>query len=141
MANYHLAILKQPYVDMILAGQKVVESRFTKTRRVPFGNIQPGDTLFLKISSGTVCATATVAKVAEFAPLTPEKIAELKYQHNHLIKGADEYWQSRGDCKFGVLLWLTDVETIKPIRIDKKDWRAWVVLTKDNNYGLCEKAL
>ena len=139
MANYHLAILRQPYVDMILDGRKVVESRLTKTRCAPFGNIHPGDTVFLKISSGPVCATAKVIKVKDFTQLTPSKILKLKDNYNHLIKGADEYWQSKADCEFGILIWLADIKPIEPVRIDKKDWRAWVVLTKENNYGLLEK--
>jgi hypothetical protein len=112
--NYHLVILKKPYLEAILDGRKPVESRFWKTRRYPFGRVLPGD----------------------FENLTPEQIIEIKQQYNHLIGGADEHWQKRADCKFGFLVWLKDVRTIKPVRIHKKDWRAWVVLTEKQNFGL-----
>lgn len=138
--NYHLVILKKPYLDLILNGRKSVESRFTRTRCAPFGRILVGDELFFKISSGPVCARATVSKVKEFTNLTKEKVNKLKKQYNHLICGGDEYWQEKQDCDFGILVWLKNVKPIEPVRIDKKDWRAWVVLTEAQNYGLLKKA-
>jgi len=136
MANCHLVILKKPYLDAILASSKTIESRFTKTKRSYFGRVLPGDKLFLKESSGPVCATAKVAAVKNFENLTPQQIIEIKQQYNHYIKGSEEYWRSKADCRFGVLVWLKDVEPIEPVRIRKKDWRAWVVLTVKENFGL-----
>jgi len=147
MANYHLVILKKPYLEAILSGDKTVESRLTKTKRPYFGRVLPGDKLFLKQSGGPVCAMAKVAAVKSFENLTPGKITEIKQRYNHLIKGGEEYWQSSGplaeskaDCKFGVLVWLKDVEPIEPVRIHKKDWRGWVVLTDKENFGLLKRA-
>ena len=136
MSNYHLAILKKSYLDAILDGRKPIESRFWKTRRSAFGRVMPGDKLFLKISSGPVCGMATVEAVKNFENLTPEQIIAIKQQYNHLIGGADEHWRNRADCKFGFLVWLKDVRVIKPVRIHKKDWRAWVVLTEKEDFGL-----
>ena len=136
MANYHLAILKKPYLDAILDGRKTIESRFSSTRRYAFGRVLPGDKIFLKESSGPVCAVATAAAVENFADLTPDKIAALKQQYNCHIVGCDEYWQSKANCRFGFLVWLKDVELIKPVRISKRDWRGWVVLTEKENFGL-----
>ncbi len=139
MRNHHLVILKKPYLEAIIEGQKRVESRFTKTRRPHFGQIYPGDEIFLKLSSGPVCATATAAAVKYFENLTPKQILQLKQQYNHLICGSDNYWQSRANCKFGFLVWLESVRAIKPICISNRDWRAWVVLTERENFGLLKK--
>lgn len=136
MPDYHLVILKKPYLDLILAGEKTVESRFTRTKRPPFGKVASGDTLFLKESSGSVRAVATAAAVKNFAELTPEQITAIKQQYNQLIKGAEQYWRDKADCRFGLLVWLEDVQPIKPLRISKKDWRGWVVLTEKENFGL-----
>ena len=136
MSNYHLVILKKPYLDAILDGRKSIESRFWKTRRYAFGRVLPDDILFLKLSSGPVCGMATVEAVKNFENLTPEQIIAIKQQYNHLIGGADEHWQKRADCKFGLLVWLKDVRAIEPVRIRKKDWRAWVVLTEKEDFGL-----
>jgi predicted transcriptional regulator len=134
--NHHLVILKSQYLEAILAGRKQIESRFTKTNCVPFGQVLVGDKLFLKASSGPVCAVATAAAVKNFADLTPQQILKLKQQYNHRIVGSDEYWQSKANCAFGLLVWLKDVSAIEPVRIGKKDWRAWVVLTEKENFGL-----
>jgi ASC-1-like (ASCH) protein len=134
--KYHLVILKQPYLGAILDGRKAVESRFWKTKRSAFGRVMPGDKLFLKLSSGPVCGMATVEAVKNFENLTPEQIISIKQEYNHLIGGTDEHWQQRVDCKFGFLVWLKDVRAIEPVQINKKDWRAWVVLTDKEDFGL-----
>ena len=134
--NHHLAILKRPYLDAVLEGRKQIESRFSRTKHPAFGQVRPGDTLFLKLSAGPVCATAAVAAVEDFNDLTPQKMLQLKLLHNRHILGTDEYWQSKLNSKFGLLVWLKDVRLIEPVRIQKKDWRAWVVLTPNNNFGL-----
>jgi len=134
--NNHLAILKKPYLDAILEGRKQVESRFSKVRGPAFGQVFGGDRLFLKVSSGPVCATARVAAVENFENLTPRKIVELKQRYNRYILGPDEYWRSKSDSKFGFLAWIEDVRRIEPVRINKKDWRAWVILTENSDFGL-----
>jgi ASC-1-like (ASCH) protein len=136
MANYHLVILKKPYLDAILDGRKHVESRFSKSKRYAFGRVLPGDILFLKLSSGPVCGIATVEAVKNFENLTPGQVAKIKQQYNDYVQGTDEYWRSKSDCKFGFLVRLRDVRTIEPVRIHKKDWRAWVVLTEKEDFGL-----
>ena len=136
MNNYHLVILKQPYIRAILEGRKKIELRLTKSRHHGFGRVFPGDKLFIKESSGPVCATATVEAVKNYQNLTPEKILEIKQRYNHQIGGNDEYWHGKMDCKFCFLVWLKDIKSIEPVRIRKKDWRAWVVLTEKENFGL-----
>ena len=136
MVKTHLVILKKCYLDKILDGSKTIELRLTKTAVPPFGNIAIGDTLFLKESSGPVCAAAKVSAFAEFKNLTPAKITKLKAEFNNKICGEDEYWKFKSDCRFAVLVWLKNVKSIKPVRIDKKDLRAWVVLSQGQNFGL-----
>ncbi|MBN2456200.1 MAG: ASCH domain-containing protein [Sedimentisphaerales bacterium] len=136
MTKSHLVVLKKSYLEAILAGRKTIESRFTKNRCQPFGQVAQGDKLFLKISSGPVCATAAVSNVRSFDDITAEKLNSIRKQYNFHICGSDTYWQSKADCRYGLLLWLTDVKTIKPVRINKKDWRGWVVLSEKENFGL-----
>jgi len=136
MTNYHLVILKQPYLNAILDGRKQIESRFTKTKREPIGQIRPGDRLFLKESSGPVRAVATAAAIKNFCNLTPGQIAKIRQRYNGQIRGTDGYWRGKADCRFGFLVWLNHVEPIEPVRIHKRDWRAWVVLTAKENFGL-----
>jgi ASC-1-like (ASCH) protein len=140
MTSYHLVILKKPYLEDILKGKKSIECRLTMTRRYFFGRVQPGDRLFLKISSGPVCAIATVSEVKSFENLTPTKVCQIERSYNCYIGGNSEYWKSKMNCRFGLLVWLKDVKRIEPCWINKKDWRAWVVLTEKGNFGLSPTA-
>jgi ASC-1-like (ASCH) protein len=134
--NYHLVILKKPYLDLILAGRKTIESRFYQTKHKWLAQVGAGDKLFLKASSGPVMATATVAAVKNFVNLTARQVAELKEQYNQQIYGNARYWQDKMNSRFGILVWLKDVQRIAPRYITKADWRAWVVLTRREHFGL-----
>jgi hypothetical protein len=77
-----------------------------------------------------------VAAVKNFENLTPEQILQLKHHYNQHIGGNEEYWHGKIDCRFGFLVWLKNVEPMEPVWISKKDWRAWVVLSEKENFGL-----
>ena len=136
MANAHLVILKKPYLNDILAGRKTVESRLTRTRRSPLGEIAKGDKLFFKITSGPVCAIGRVKKVMQFENLTPSRIKRIEQEYNDRILGTDLYWTEKRQSRYCVLIWLENIKNIPPRLINKKDWRAWVVLTSQNNFDL-----
>jgi hypothetical protein len=95
----------------------------------------------LKESSGLVSATAMVKAVKNFENLTPKQIIKIKQQYNHYIIGSDEYWRSKSNCRFGFLVWLEGIKSIEPVRINKKDWRAWVVLTEKENFDLLRQTM
>jgi ASC-1-like (ASCH) protein len=132
----HLAILKFPYLKAVIVGQKTIETRLTRTKRQPFGQIDVGDFVYLKQASGPICATAKVAVVKIYENLDRLEIDKIKKLYNKQICGSQSYWQSKTDCRYGLLIWLKDVKKIPPVSINKKDQRAWVVLSKDLNYGL-----
>ena len=136
MRRHHLVILKQPYIDAVLAGGKTVESRFGVTRHQPFGAISSDDIMFLKQSCGPVRAKCRAARVLQYNDLTPAKISSIRRRYGRQIGGDDSYWQQRADCRYGTLIWLDSVTAIEPVRIDKRDRRAWVVLSGDRNFGL-----
>ena len=136
MAEWHLVILKRPYIEAILAGRKTVESRFMLRRRAPFGRVMAGDRFFLKISSGPVCAVADVKRVLEFENLSPGRMGRIKRRYNGRILGSDQYWLEKRESRYGVLIWLGGVKCIKPMRIAKKDWRGWDVLKAGKDFGL-----
>jgi ASC-1-like (ASCH) protein len=135
----HLVILKRAYLELILSGRKTIELWLSRGRSPLAGRVQPGDGLFLKVSAGPVCAKAAVADVRCYETLTPALIAQIKRQYNDQILGGDAVWESMVDRKSGVLVWLRDVRPIEPIRIEKKDWRAWVVLKQGKDFGLLDR--
>ena len=140
MSNSHLVILKKPYLEAILSGRKTIESRFIKSRRPPFGRVAAGDRLFFKVSSGAVCAIGRAKKVMQLDSLTGKQMRQIKLDYNDRIIGSNQYWAEKRNCKYGLLVWLEGVTPIEPIWINKKDWRAWVVLTEEKNFGLFDSA-
>jgi ASC-1-like (ASCH) protein len=134
--NQHLAILKKQYLDAILAGRKTIESRLYQTKQKWLEQVNAGDKIFLKASAGAVMATAIVDKVKYFEDLTAGQILEMQKQYNQQILGYEQYWQEKINSKFGILVWLKNVQPIPHQFIKKFDWRAWVVLTPKENFGL-----
>jgi ASC-1-like (ASCH) protein len=134
--NYHLAILKKQYLDAILKGRKTIESRLYQTKQKWLSQVNAGDKIFLKAASGPIMATAIVDKTECFENLTAENIAEMQKQYNRQILGDEQYWREKMNSKFGVLVWLKKVQPIPHLSIKKFDWRAWVVLTQKENFGL-----
>jgi len=132
----HLAIVKSEYLKALVDGQKTIEARLTKTRRQPFGQIDAGDFVYLKRSSGPICATAKVAAVKIYENLGRSEIGKIKKLYNKQICGKQSYWQSKSNSRYALLIWLKDVKEIAAVNISKKDQRAWVVLSKSLNYGL-----
>ena len=134
--NSHLVILKKVYVDAVLAGRKTIESRFYRTRHKWLSQIDAGDRLFLKVSSGPVMAEAIVDAVKHFENLNPQRITELKDKYNKHICGDEQYWRDKMSSQFGILIRLKDANSIRPRFIKKNDWHAWVVLTPKEHFGL-----
>lgn len=134
--NHHLAILKKQYLDAILTGRKTIELRLYQTKQKWLSHISAGDKIFLKASSGPVMATATVDKLKYYENLTAGQILEMQKQYNQQILGNEQHWQEKANSRYGVLVWLKDVHPIPNRFIKKFDWRAWVVLTPEENFGL-----
>ncbi len=107
-----------------------------RTKHTPFEQVSSGDKLLFKLSGGPVCATATAAAVKTFGNLSTMEIFRIKDQYNHNLSGNEVYLQSKMDCKFGLLIWLSDVRAIEPVETGIKDRRGWVVLTEKEHFSL-----
>jgi len=125
----HIAILKKPYLDLILNGSKRIECRLTKIPCPPFGCIGPDEAILLKQSGGPVRGRCRVDRVLFFENLTPETLQEkVIQQYNHQIIAADDFWLTRRHSRFCTLVWLKEIETIAPYRIKGRGLRAWITI-------------
>ena len=107
----HVAILRKPYLDAILRGDKAIESRFSRQRRDPFGRVSVGDTIYLKESGGPYRGAAIAERVLCFGHATPELIEQLRADYEHMICAGDAYWRSKRDAAFVTLVWLASVRS------------------------------
>jgi len=108
----HIAILRQPYLNLILAGQKTVECRLTQQARAPYDTIEPGDRIYFKLSAGPYGATAIADHVQFEEGLTPNRVNQLKRDYNHLICGDSYFWRVKRNSSFCTLIWLREVAPV-----------------------------
>lgn len=123
----HIAILRQPFFDMVLGGEKTIESRWSMNRVAPYGQVKPGDTLLLKETGKPVTATAKAEKV-EFLELTPEIVDQIRIKYGKEI-GTDKFedWESTRHKRYCTLIWLKDVKQVKPIEVPRSNGAGWIV--------------
>ena len=130
----HLAILNKQLqlLPKILSGEKIIESRWYKTRRAPFNKIKKGDIVYFKDSGALVTLKSSVKKVIQFDNLTEQRIYDLLHEYEKdLGINADDYFNSIKNKKFGILIYLDNVEKISPFQIDKKGFgtqSSWITL-------------
>jgi ASC-1-like (ASCH) protein len=126
----HIAILKQPFFDKILSGEKTIESRWSMAKRTPYGIIKPGDTIYLKETGKPVTAVATAGKVI-FYYLTTKPAKAILQEHAKALGVEDVpgFLASIAGKKYCTLIYLQGVKSIKPFEIDKKGYgnmAAWI---------------
>jgi len=124
----HLAVFRQPYLDLLLSGEKTADARLSKNRITPFERVERGDTVLLKLASGPVLGYATVDEVRFFSDLAPETIGELRSRYNSQLRFADDFWEQYCDAKYGTLILFRDVKRVQPVHVWSKGRSGWRVL-------------
>lgn len=137
----HLAILKRTYLELILAGEKSIECRLTRTSKPPFGVVKKGQRIYLKESSGPVRGVARAGKVICQQINSPGDLAKIRQKYNNKIMGKDDFWQSNCQVRYCTLIFLEGVRVLaEPFRINKKDMRGWVVLDAKQGFDFPAKS-
>lgn len=130
-AAEHVAIVHPWVIDALLAGEKTIESRFSRDKRPPFGRIKKGHRVFFRAAGGSYAACARVARVQCLEGLTPQHVAEIEVEHRDHIGGDDAYWASVRDARCVTLVHLTGCEAVSDgpsLDRQRGDRRAWFVL-------------
>ena len=125
----HIAILSHKSVlDKILSGEKTVESRFSRVKSLPFGQVAVGDTVYFKLSGGPVLGKARIAAVQEYDNLTPALVESLAKRYQSQLAISVDFLARKLESKFASLLFLEDVQAC-PAWNYKQDGRSgWIVL-------------
>ncbi len=123
----HLAIFAEPFLSMVLSGEKTIESRFSRNRCAPYGEVGDGDIVLLKEVSGPICGL-TLARRIWCYDLGTEPIDRIRYRFGARICADDEFWSSRADALYATLIELEAPASIAPVSCDKRDRRGWVSL-------------
>lgn len=128
----HLAILQQPYIDLILSGQKTIESRFSLNKILPYGAVKSGDVILMKESGGKVLGEFCVEKVDFYKNLTPQAAMQLMRRFKAQLCLDDDFIQRKQNSRFATLMHITkSVRYPEPYDYPKRDMRGWVILKED----------
>lgn len=124
----HIAILRQPFFDMVLNGEKTIESRWSMNKIAPYEKINIGDEILLKLTGEPVTAIAKVQDV-KFYELTPEIAEDIRLKYGKQI-GTDKFedWNTILKKKYCTLIWLKDVKTIGPVPVQRSNGTGWIVM-------------
>ncbi len=130
-----MAILSKEGVEAIFNGTKTIESRFSKNRIAPFGLIQRGDLVYLKVSGGEVVGQFSVKAVISFEGLSKDDwqlIIEKYWSKISLGSNASDqiFLEAHQKSIFGTLIFIDKLERFitSPIKFKKSDQRGWMVL-------------
>jgi hypothetical protein len=125
----HVAVMREPYLTLLLEGRKTVESRFSVNRVSPFGVVATGDVLALKEQSGPLVGL-TLVEHAAFYELDPAALAEIRREFTSRICADRAFWRARANARYGSLLRVAAPLRIDPLFLAKRDRRGWVRLTR-----------
>ena len=114
----HLAVFVPPYLDLILAGRKTAESRFSRRRIAPYGCVAVGDVLLLKRSGGPIVGVCLIAHVWQFDLETTE-LAAIRAEFTGALCAA---------ARYATIMSLAYAGPIAPFPYHKRDRRGWCVL-------------
>lgn len=123
----HLAIFAEPFLSKVLSGEKTIESRFSRNRVAPYGEIGDGDIILVKKVAGPICGIA-LARRAWCYDLAAEPIGRIRDRFAAGICADDEFWSSRANALYATLIELDSPASIAPVSCDKRDRRGWVSL-------------
>lgn len=123
----HLAIFAEPFLSMVLSGEKTVESRFSRNRCAPYGEISDGDIILTKAVAGPVLGIALARRVWCY-DLVTEPIGRIRDRFGAGIRADEEFWSSRSDALYATLIELDAPAAIAPVNSSKRDRRGWVAL-------------
>lgn len=133
---HHVAIMKKSWglTEKILLGEKTIESRWSQTKKAPFGRVKKGDTIYFK-EGRLVSLKAKVSQVLQFEDLNDKKKKEIMKKYgekdlgiSHVSEEIEEYIKNKNYC---VLIFLKDIKKVKLFNIDKKGFGAmssWLII-------------
>jgi ASC-1-like (ASCH) protein len=125
----HIAILSKEYLEKILQGKKSVEARFSIHRKAPYGIVNRGDVIMLKLTGGPILGISMVDEAFSYQ-LDAKTLRDIRLQYAEELQIDDEeFWKQRKNAKYATLIKLSHVRAMRPISYIKRDRRAWVVLS------------
>ena len=124
----HIAVVRQPFYDMVINGEKTIESRWSLNKCAPYKKVDKNDIIYLKLPGKSISAVAEVEKV-KFYELNASLAEEIKILYGKEIGIYKfENWKTYKNKKYLTLIWLKNVRKIEPLKIEKKNKAGWTII-------------
>lgn len=124
----HLAIMVQPYLSLVLEGEKTIESRYSINMIPPFNKVKKGDIVILKKSGGEVEAIFEAGETRCFHLNCKQDLFSIKEKYNDRLLIDDEFWEEKRNAKYATLVDIDSLLQIPKFRINKTSRAGWVTL-------------
>jgi hypothetical protein len=121
----HLTILKNPWYEWLITGQKPIESRVSIHKIDPYCRVHKGDVIYLKKSGNPKIQHKTTVDHVEFYAGALVKKALVKHQAG--IRIDDAYIQAKAKAQYCSLIWVGKIEIIPPIIYHHTGQQAWIM--------------
>jgi hypothetical protein len=129
----HIAILSKEgnLLEKIILGEKTIESRWYVRKYAPYKRIKEDEIIYFKETGGLITAKARVEKALFYENLTQEKVKNLLEQYHKQLGVDMRYYEKIKDKTYCTLIFLKDVEKVKPFKFDKTGYAmmsAWITI-------------
>ncbi len=129
-SGLHLAIMREPFLGELLAGRKTMESRLSRVRCAPWGQIERDDLVAVKAAGGAVMAVFLAGEVQSVELHRRSTLEAVRLQHSEALRATEAaFWGERAEARYATLIRVAAVIPIKPLAFHRRDPRGWVVLT------------
>lgn len=137
----HLAIFNEPFLALVLSGEKKIESRFSINKICPYKKIKTGDIVILKLSGGLVVGIFVAGEVKFFDKLDQSILNTIENEYGELIctKYDEKFWEARNKANYVSLIEISSVKELLPFKCEKKDRSGWSVLREGISKDLFSK--
>jgi hypothetical protein len=127
--SLHLAVFVEPFLSLLMAGKKTVESRFSQNGCAPFDEVSPGDVVLIKRAGDGIVAIAHVSCVHHLTRQGDWTVIRAQYQQQ-LCATDDAFWTDISEADYASLIWFDRLTAIQSIECEKRDRRGWVVIKR-----------
>ncbi len=125
----HLGVFDSNTTKLIFSGKKKIDGRFSKIKIAPFGKVNSGDTVLMKVSGEEIVGQFTISKVFYFDHPDAADLELILKRYGKDLIVPKNFWNTHEKVNFVTLMFLREVSKflIAP-EVPKKDLRPWVVL-------------
>lgn len=126
-ARLHFAIMHEPFLGALLAGEKTIESRFSRHRIDPWMRAAEGDLVMVARSGGVVVGHFVVGSVKYF-DIGACGLGTIRHQFGDEIQSQldPQFWEARAAARYATLLGVECPTRCGDFRLSKRDQRAWI---------------